>query len=227
MQAQSGSIVTPGLTSFRPTKLIIGNSEYAFPGPTQRRLRSFAAAHNVTLKHDLRHGSTWAGSTDSILGLAEHVLQLTEVLQQTFSESAAAGGLTLQEWMEDVDWAVHLDPSTGEGQLPWNIARVVDYAESIVLATLAGHWRTDDRIDPPAAVLDTLAMQDVVLMRPAKIIEFEMGLLMQNTHAFCRQWSKSHKNRGGGARHFAGLIACQASQQEVPHGEIRYAATVA
>jgi hypothetical protein len=228
MQAQSGSIVTPGLPGFKPAKLIVGHRDYVFLGPTRRRLEKFAAAQNVTMGSNYPFGSTWAGSTNSILTMAKDVLHLTHlILQHTFLESADAEGLTLKEWLDDIDWAAHLDPSTKEGQLPWNIARAVDYAESVALGALTGGWETDNQIDPPGAVLDTLAMHDVILMRPGKSNDFNMGLLLQNTEMFCRKWSEFHSVHGGGVRHFAGLIACQASQQEVPDGEMRYAAHLA
>ena len=131
------------------------------------------------------------------------------------------------EWLEDIEWEDQTDPSSSAGLQPWNVGHVVQYAAELAVNQLSCNWTWDERLGPSAGALHSGTMNDAAVIPPATVSgAFNLHQLLRNTHAYCSAWAAGLKGKPGSLLHFAGLIACQGSETDVPSGELRYAESV-
>jgi hypothetical protein len=120
-----------------------------------------------------------------------------------------------------------MNPDTEEGSRPWNIANAVLYATNMAASHFIDDWQWDDQIAPLGPRLQKAQMKDVVLVAPRRNRgEFALENLLRNTKAYCTEWHAGLQGEPGTAMHYAGLIACQASETHASEGEYRYAETL-
>ena len=172
-------------------------------------------------------GTTWFGETADVVLLAIKALTcLSHILNTTFATQAEAEELTLAEWLADIDWRAHLHGDSAEGAAVWNPARALDYAAVLAVSLLSSSniaLEQDMRLAPRPEVLQRTSMQNVAAFELPPGI-FDIELLLHNTAAFCKGWQRGALGLQSSALAFAGLIACQASQEAAPDNEQRYAA---
>jgi len=109
------------------------------------------------------------------------------------------------------------------GMLEWNPAKFALYAIDLAINQHVRNWGWHGKVDVPASRA-RIGLQDVALVRPAlHDATLNIDLMLRNTKAFCGAWHSGRRGAAGSIGHYAGLIACQASQQEVPEYESRYA----
>lgn len=131
------------------------------------------------------------------------------------------------DWLEDTDWEDVADPSSSAGLQPWNVGHAVQYAAELAVNNLACNWTWDERLGPSIGALHRWTMHDAAVVPPGTVNgAFDIHQLLRNTRAYCSAWAAGLKGTPGSLLHFAGLIACQGSETDVPHGEQRYAESV-
>ena len=120
-----------------------------------------------------------------------------------------------------------MNPDTGVGAKPWNIANAVLYATNMAASHFVDDWQWDDKIAPLAPVLRKAQMKDVVMVAPRRNRgEFDLQSLLRKTKSYCIDWHAGLQGEPGTAMHYAGLIACQGSETKPHEGESRYAKTL-
>lgn len=220
--------MTPSLTGFLPDSLAVGRSAHPLSRATQQLLGEFARTLGWTGWEPTDVGLTWFGSARAITQAAECVISsLQHLLEDSFLPEAARQGLDLGEWLEDFDWDAHRRIDSSEGLSSWNVALSTEYAADLCFGQAVKNWQWYDDIvlaHSAAAKLDMAAVA-VVSAAPAGS-GWDVAAMLENTLAFCKRWAAGGAGRPGSALHFMGLISCQASQREVPEGELRYAATL-
>lgn len=112
MQVTTGSITSPGLSSWIPERFTVGTAAYTHVDETSRRIRHLA--RHLGMRHAGKHGigSTWYGTVSDVLDLAGLTLEfLRYILEETFPH-VALEGLSVEEWLEDADWHALVDVRT-------------------------------------------------------------------------------------------------------------------
>lgn len=217
--------------AWAPQPLLIGHAQLPLKPATRDRLSKLAEGIDLPDTSDMSYsvGTTWFGKVQDIQTLATATLScLSIVLNSTFGAQAAAEGLSLAEWLADTDWHAHLQTDSAEGLAAWNPARALTYASVLAVHALPLQnisWQQDMRLAPPPDALRRLSMQDAAAFELPP--SFDAALLLRSTAAFCKGWQRGTLGPRSSALAFAGLIACQASQQALPDSEQRYAAHVA
>lgn len=220
-------MVTPLLPKFTMSMLAVNHGSYSWNPETRRRLQDAASQFNMS--HSGQHGigSVWAGPAPSVVALAQGALEvLKRVLSKTFRYSTDTES-SLMDWLEDTDWEDVADPSSSAGLQPWNVGHAVQYAAELAVNNLACNWTWDERLGPSIGALHRWTMHDAAVVPPGTVNgAFDIHQLLRNTRAYCSAWAAGLKGTPGSLLHFAGLIACQGSETDVPHGEQRYAESV-
>lgn len=122
---------------------------------------------------------------------------------------------------------LQMNPDTAAGSKPWNIGNAVLYATNMAASHFVDDWQWDDQVAPLGSKLKKAGMKEVVMIAPRlNRGEFSFESLLRNTKDYCIDWHAGLKGEPGTAMHYAGLIACQASETKASEGENRYAATL-
>lgn len=123
---------------------------------------------------------------------------------------------------------MQMNPDTSAGAQSWNIANAVLYATNMAASHFLDEWQWDDSVAPLGPKLRTAKMNEVVMIAPRRNRgEFALEAMLRKTKSFCTEWHAGLQGDPGTAMHFAGLIACQGSEQSAHEGEVRYAETLA
>jgi hypothetical protein len=222
-----GVIVTPKLPTYVPEKLTFSHNHLAWTHRTFARLKQAAADLNLRHNSTAGVGDTWLGHSGDMLSLACSTADTLSILLETAYSVSSSGETTMEEWLEDVDWDEHLNPDTSAGAQSWNAAHAVQHATHLAACHVLDDWQWDDAVAPSSAVLRRVTMNDVVLVAPRRGRgQFSVQGLLHDTKGWCAQWALGLQGEPGSAMHYAGLIACQASQTRAPDGETRYAETL-
>jgi hypothetical protein len=229
LQVPSGAVLTPTMPRYKPDYMIFGFEEYAWNPVTRDKLVRVAEEQlRATHKGEHNIGSIWIGTPEDVIDLARVALEvLGHLLNNTFDEPRQ-DGLTLGEWMEDIDWDEQTRDDSKEGVQPWNVAHAVLYATEIAVNQCLDSWDRDEKfVDPRGQHLSAVTMKDMIVLRPGLHKDsFDISAMLKSTKAFCNAWHSGHKGHPGSGIHFAALVACQASQTVLPSYEERYAETL-